>query len=274
MTTASPRVTVLMAAYNAVLYVGDALRALRHSVGTHDFEVVLVDDGSTDGTADAAEMARFGPDLRVYRLPSNAGSAAARNFGASHARGEFIAVADADDLTLPPRISRQVNFLDSNPGIDVVGGQLLDFGDWGGPSPGWAFPTDAVEIERRFGRGRMGLAHPTTMYRRDWFESLGGYDEQLQRCEDLDLFLRGRRGRNYFALDDPLIHYRRPRRQVSWAYWWREERYRRATVETHRRRSAGEAVRFDQILERNSTPWTKASVAPRFMRSWLLEGRS
>jgi glycosyltransferase involved in cell wall biosynthesis len=253
---------VVIAAHNAAAYVREALTALSGAEES-PYEVILVDDASTDGTAEVALSVPMNVDMRVHRLHLNKGSAAARNVAISQAKGEFIAVADADDVTLPRRLDKQLAFLVDQPRIDVVGGQLLGFGPWGGPVRTWAYPTDPQEIQATFDRGRMGLAHPTTMYRRAWFESVGGYDPRLRRCQDFDLFLRGRRGANYAALPDHLIHYRRPRRQVSWAYWWENERYRRSIVQMHRGGGDPSVADFATMLRKNSRA-----------KAWVKEGLS
>jgi len=113
-------VTVMMPAHNAAAFVSAAIESLFRQTYS-DWELVLVDDGSTDGTAEAAE--RIGdPRIQVFRQP-RAGEAAARNRALKHARGEFLAFLDADDQFLADHLDATVGYLRKNP---VVGGVYTD----------------------------------------------------------------------------------------------------------------------------------------------------
>lgn len=121
-----PRLSVLMTLYNKGAFVKDAIGSVLES-GFEDFELLVVDDGSTDDGPD--QLQRF-DDERIRFLPSaeNTGRAAAANRGLDAARGELIAVLDADDIAARDRFEKQVLFLDSNPDVGLVGSAARVFG--------------------------------------------------------------------------------------------------------------------------------------------------
>ena len=129
-----PRVTVLMAAYNGAKLIGESLDSLL-AQGFADFEVVVVDDASTDATADVVG-AYADPRIRLLRNPENLGVVGTRNRAYAAARGEYIAILDQDDLSRPGRLAAQVAHLDSHPAsalvatdIDIIEeGRLRDSG--------------------------------------------------------------------------------------------------------------------------------------------------
>lgn len=116
---AAPRVTVFIPVHNREHYVRVAINSILAQTWT-DFELLVVDDGSTDGTR-AVLDAYSDPRVRVEILPGNLGIPAARNHGLELARGEYIALLDSDDHAYPERLARQVRFLDSHPEIAEVG---------------------------------------------------------------------------------------------------------------------------------------------------------
>jgi glycosyltransferase involved in cell wall biosynthesis len=120
----SPKVSVIIPAFNAAGLIAKAIASLRAQT-FRDFEVIVVDDASLDatGTEAEAELAMGGLPHRVIRLPANGGPSAARNAGVREARGEYVAFLDADDVWLPQKLERQVALLDANPQIRLCGCQ-------------------------------------------------------------------------------------------------------------------------------------------------------
>lgn len=125
---AAPTVSVIMPVFNGAGLIGETIASLQ-AQHFGDFEVVIVDDCSTDATREV--LAAIGdPRLRVIATPENGGPVRARNRAMAEARGHYIAALDADDLCLPERLARQVAYLDANPDVVLVGGSaaVLDDG--------------------------------------------------------------------------------------------------------------------------------------------------
>lgn len=141
-----PLVTAVVAAHQAARHLRSALASLAAQT-LRDLEVVVVDDGSTDGTAAVAEaFAREDRRFRLLRLDRNRGQAAALNAGMERARGRYLAILDADDEAVPERLAWQVEALERDPGLVLVGGAVATFCDRHGVAGRiWRYATaDAV----------------------------------------------------------------------------------------------------------------------------------
>ena len=155
-----------------------------------DWEMIIVDDGSTDGTWDVV-CDYDDPRIRGIRK-GPVGRAAALNLAVGEATGDYLAILDADDVSVPDRHERQANFLDEHPGVAYVGtrwvpqidglGQLLTNCD--------QCCTTHDEIVGRMRRGKCATEHSTSMLRREIVERIGGYDADLPCGLDHDLFVR------------------------------------------------------------------------------------
>lgn len=199
-----PRVSVLMAAYNAMPYLPAAVESILEQTMT-DFEFVIVDDGSTDKTPDYLASIE---DARVRVITqANGGLAVALNHGLSHCRGESIARMDADDLSLPERLARQVEYLDNHPEIGCVGSQISHFGDVrvGGCLK---LPTTHEEIRRALEEGRHAIVHASVMMRAELVKDIGGYWPLRLVSEDHDLFLRLSEKSRIVTISPVLYHVR------------------------------------------------------------------
>jgi len=174
-----PLVSVVIPAYNAE---GPLERALA-SVLAQDyepFETIVVDDGSTDGTAQT--VARF-PAVRYVRQ-ENAGPSAARNRGVEEAAGELVTFVDADDEVPPAKLSVQVSYLLEHPDVGCVLGRQ-DVELEGGGAPEW------IGRDPVFG-DFAGVPLMSLMTRTETFRELGGFDTSLRIAEDRDLLVRMR----------------------------------------------------------------------------------
>lgn len=124
--------SVVMPLYNAAAYVHAALRSIANADGRERLEqVVIVDDGSTDGSGERARLAleEFGLPGEVLRLPHNGGACAARAYGFERVRSPLVACVDADDLCTPSRFVDALARLDEDPRLQLVGGDLVMFAD-------------------------------------------------------------------------------------------------------------------------------------------------
>jgi glycosyltransferase involved in cell wall biosynthesis len=176
----NPLVSVVIPVYNAAHFLPQAMASIR-AQGYEPLEIVVVDDGSTDNCADVAKS--LGSDVR-YERQINSGPSAARNRGLALARGEFIAFLDADDQWPAHKLSVQMGRLMAEPQLDLVLGRIQYVALEGGEIPAYQFEGPENTITHvHLGSG---------LYRRRAFERIGGFDESIRFCEDVDWFLRAR----------------------------------------------------------------------------------
>lgn len=197
---------MVMPVNNAASFVGEALDSLfGQTYG--GFEIVVVDDASTDGTADV--LRRYAdPRLRIIRHPEKAGVAAALNTGISSARSRYVARMDADDVALPERLARQVRFIESNPSIGIVGANMQPIGSDGRPTaPSTMVPTLPGHV-RWMLHVHNCVNHPTVLARREVLVALGGYLPGAVPAEDYDLWVRAMEITRIANIGDVVLRYR------------------------------------------------------------------
>ncbi|MBM3393260.1 MAG: glycosyltransferase [Betaproteobacteria bacterium] len=202
-----PRVSVVMAVYNGARFVDDALRSIFAQTFT-DYEIICVDDGSTDASWDLLET--YQGRLNAFRQ-NNRGQGAARNAGAAQATGEFLAFLDQDDCWYPHKLARQVEALDADSSAVLVysNSDRMDqegrVTQTGATSAEWASAL-ASPLGRLVGEG---LVLPSSMMvRRDAFMRVSGFDVHLRGFEDFDLSARLRRIGRFLFLEEPALCYR------------------------------------------------------------------
>jgi hypothetical protein len=203
----APTVSVLIPVYNGGSFFADALQSILEQ-SFADFECIVVDDGSTDGSGALAEAiaARDGR-FRVVRR-ENRGLVATLNELVSLARGELLARMDADDIALCDRLALQVAFMNEHPEVVCVGGGQILMDETGRLISSIAPPTGDDDIQQLTLRGHGSICHPTAMIRKGALLEVGGYRSQYYPAEDLDLWLRlGERGK-LANLAVPVLHYR------------------------------------------------------------------
>jgi glycosyltransferase involved in cell wall biosynthesis len=214
--THSPTVSICVAAFNAERFLGRALDSLLRQT-FRDFEVVVVDDGSSDRTAEiASEYAEIDERVRVLRNEANRGLVFTRNRCLSEARSAFLAIADADDISEANRLAAQLSFLEDHPDVGAVGADviLIDEHDREtGLLPQQFYGADDVRFFLLFGPC---LHNPTTIYRRDVLEQVGGYSDGFDGgAEDYDLWTRLSAFTKLENLKEPLVRYRRHATSVT-----------------------------------------------------------
>ncbi|MDN5940320.1 MAG: glycosyltransferase [Nitrospira sp.] len=167
--THAPKVSVVMAVWNGEAYLADALRSILGQT-FRDFELIIVDDGATDGTADI--LRRFQCEDRRIRLfrQAHSGLVAALNRGVALALGEYFARMGADDISMPERFEVQVNYLDRHHDVGICGVWVETFGDGRGEII--RYPCDDGTIRSRL-LFESALAHPSVMLRQNAREENG-----------------------------------------------------------------------------------------------------
>ena len=187
-----PRVTAAVVTHNRADYLPCAIEGILGQT-YRDFEVVVVDDGSTDGTENV--IAPYLDRIRYHRQ-ENAGKAESRNRAVRLAEGELVAFCDSDDCWLPDRLARQVSSFDERPGLGMVHGQVDMVDHEFRPLPEETAENRAVFSDaHRYGATYAGYAancrclSSTVLMRRDVFDTVGFYDRRLE-IEDYDFYLR------------------------------------------------------------------------------------
>ena len=210
-----PRVTVITPAYNATLYLPSALEsALQQTV--QDFEVIVVDDGSTDGTFEvAAEFARRDPRISVIRQ-ENGGIGSARNAALRTARGEWIALLDSDDMWLPHYLEEQLEILKMRPEVDILSANAINLGGaWDG-QPYKAADGPLVDLSLLDLIRSEDAVCILSMFRRRILRTIGVFDDTMRGSEDYDFWLRAAAAGARIAFNPtPLALYRRRADSVS-----------------------------------------------------------
>ncbi len=197
-----------MAVRDGMPYVGPAVESvLAQTFG--DFELLIVDDGSTDGTV--PHIASYKDRrIRVVCNGKNVGQTRSLNRGLALATGTYIARFDADDVCLPHRLERQVRTLDGRPDVAVVGARMYGMSSSGRAA--YRLGTAVRDYATFVGKLLLGgcpVLHPTAMFRRAVVGEIGGYDERFAIGQDYDLWIRlATRRHNALVMREPLVKYR------------------------------------------------------------------
>lgn len=202
-----PAVSVLLPVYNGGSFLKPALESILAQSFT-DFECLVLDDGSTDGSGDVAQaVARDDARVRVIQR-ENRGLVATLNELFSQARGDLIARMDADDIALPDRFLHQVEFMRAHPDVVCLGGGQILIDERGRRIGPIVPPVDDLAIQEIALRGHGSICHPTVMMRADALRAIGGYRRDFYPAEDLDLWLLLGELGPLANLAEPVIHYR------------------------------------------------------------------
>ncbi|MEA3377268.1 MAG: glycosyltransferase [Chloroflexota bacterium] len=200
-----PRISVVMAVYNAGEYLRQSIDSILEQT-YRDFEFLIIDDGSTDDTGQI--LASYDdPRTVILGNEQNRGLAASLNRGLAVAGGEYVARQDADDVSYPRRLAKQVAYLDAHPEAGVVGTTTEWIDENDDVLQVWHQPTENGAIQETLLK-YCCLIHGSTMYRRRCFEEMGGYDPAMRTGQDYDFWLRVSEAWDLANLPDVLYRYR------------------------------------------------------------------
>ena len=235
-----------------------------------DFECLILDDGSTDGSGKIAdELARRDPRVRVIRR-ENRGLVATLNELADAARGEFLARMDADDVCLPQRLARQLEFLLWHPAAVCVGCAYWMIDESDRRIAQIRVPADDAAIQRSALRGHAPISHPSAMIRASALRRAGGYRAAFYPAEDLDLWLRLGELGTLANLAEPLLCYRVRSDSISGraAQGRQRDAARRACADAWARRGIADG-RFEATAEwrPDETPVSRMRFALQY--GWM-----
>jgi glycosyltransferase involved in cell wall biosynthesis len=208
----SPHVSVIIPTYNSALYLLQAIDSVLAQT-YQDFEIIVVNDGSTDATAQV--LTRYSDRVcTIHQV--NKGLAGARNTGIQNARGEYLAFLDADDVFLPHKLAVQVDYLDQHADVGVVysNGYLVTCNAYGGNAR--QLFSKVGMLKKQLGESHQSLqvlaienAFPVhaALARRQVIQKVGAFDEQLPALEDWDLWFRVAAIARFAYLDDVVVNY-------------------------------------------------------------------
>jgi glycosyltransferase involved in cell wall biosynthesis len=199
---ANPQISVVMPVYNALPFLDQSIRSILEQT-LADFEFVILDDASTDGSTELLrEWSYRDKRIQLHESKKRLGLAGSSNAVVAKAQAPVVARMDADDIAHPDRLRRQWEVLASRPDVAVIG-TLCNGIDWSGRE---VRPRDRWRLVRR--SVYVPFPHGSAMFRREVFDQVGGYDNESNGGEDQDLFSRmAARGR-VFTLPDVLYSYR------------------------------------------------------------------
>jgi glycosyltransferase involved in cell wall biosynthesis len=206
--------------------VGEAVRSVLAQRYPLLFELIVVDDGSTDGSAE--KLSAFGGRVRVLRQ-AQAGVSAARNAGVRAARGRYLAFLDSDDLWLPDKLAIQTAFMDEQPDVQICQTEEIWIRNGVRVNAKIKHRKPAGDIFRR--SLDLCLVSPSAvMLTKELFETVGGFDEDLPVCEDYDLWLRIAVRQPFALISQPLTVKRGGHADQLSRSVWGMDRYRVAAL--------------------------------------------
>lgn len=230
----TPKITVLMPAYNAGKYIGDAIESVLQQTFT-DFELLIVNDGSTDNTTDVIQS--FDDPRIVMIYQDNKGVAQALNTGLKYARSPFIARFDADDVCHIERLQLQYEFMISNPDYSIIGSSA-DYMDMDGTylftsTPPAISNEDIQQLEHSI----CPFIHSTVFYKKDIILKAGGYNEYAYTFEDHFLWVNILKDQKTCNFSKPLIKLRLNPESITIDEKWRPRRFLEIKYTTLKNRS-------------------------------------
>lgn len=263
-----PRLSCVLPVWNGEGYLAEAIRSVLDQT-FHDFELIIVDDGSTEGTADILNrFQREDRRVRLFRQP-HAGLVSALKRGMDLAIGEYIARMDADDICASERFEIQTNYLDRHKDVGVCGTWVETFDS--GSSDVIKYPCDDATIRSRL-LFESALAHPSVMLRRAVIERHGlDYDAKALHAEDYDLWVRAALHTRFANIPAPLVRYRVHSQQVGCRYQHEQESSTRAIQLTQLHCLGIRPTEQELDLHHRLSRWRldPAPEALRATRAWL-----
>lgn len=212
----NPHISVIMACYNASLFIEKAIISVIQQT-FKNLELIIVDDASTDNSLDLARnFADTDQRIKILSLATNSGAAAARNYAIQSAKGEWLAILDADDVFLPNKLERQLHCLNNARSDTVlIGTDSFQIDEHGRRLSKQCYPTSSQKLAQNLVLTKRFPAHSSIMYRASTVRFLGGFNESYLLCQDYDLWLRLSRVGSMISVPECLIEYRLHEHNVS-----------------------------------------------------------
>ena len=212
----APKISIVMAAYNEEHEIGRAIESILAQTFI-DWELIVIDDGSTDATADVVRRyAEKDSRINLVCNGTNMELSVSLNKGIGLAQADLIARADADDINLPERLSKQYEYMQAHIEIDVLGTAAYLLDETGQRVNSYSHPLTHAEL-KKLPFIKIQFFHPSVIIRRRFFDAAGLYDPHYPNAEDKEIWLRGLSvGCTYANLPEPLIEYSTSGYVKSW----------------------------------------------------------
>lgn len=212
-----PSISVVMTVYNSAKYLGEAIESILTQT-FEDFELIIIDDGSTDASLDIIKRyAAQDPRCR-YLTRENRGVIYSRNELLTLVRAQFVAHMDADDISLPTRLEKQYAYLQANPQCVVVTSPVQLIDDEGLPICKFWTHASHDEIDTlNLSGGGASICNPACMLRKSALDAIGGFRADLKSAEDLDLYLRLAEVGQIESIPEVLFKYRQHLTSIGYA---------------------------------------------------------
>ena len=204
MSNQTPKVSIILPTYNRAYIIEKAIQSVLNQT-YQDFELIIVDDGSTDNTEEIIKkLQEKDKRIRYIKLETNKGAAAARNEGIKIAHGKYITFQDSDDEWLPEKLEKQMKIFETTPeDIIVYTGFWRIDGDEKTYIPDINISNREGYIHKELLKGNF-VGTPSILLKKETLEKVALFDECLQRCQDWDLVIRLSEYYNFKLIDEPL----------------------------------------------------------------------
>jgi cellulose synthase/poly-beta-1,6-N-acetylglucosamine synthase-like glycosyltransferase len=200
----TPAISVLTSCFNAAPFVAETIESVLAQTCA-DFEYLVIDDGSTDGSLDVIRQYASRDNRIVVVTKPNSGLCDSLNLGLQLANGQWIARLDADDVSVPERLKAQLDFVSRHDGTVLVGSSSIEVDIQGRFMKVQHFPSSHEKLTRNLEHLHRFFAHSTAFFRADLARELGGYRNRLFLSEDWDLWLRLAAAGRIGCLRQPLV---------------------------------------------------------------------
>ena len=212
--TAKPLVSVVLPAYNAELYIKEAVTSILHQTFTN-IEIIIIEDKSSDKTLEIINtLSKSDVRIKIIKNKVNEGIVCCLNKGINAAQANLIARMDADDIAKKDRLYKQVNFLENNPDTILIGSGIETIDSKGKHINFQNYPSNDNEITHML-RHKSPFAHPTVIFNKECVIKVGGYRQKYRTGQDYDLWSRLQKEGKFANINEPLLKYRIHDEQVT-----------------------------------------------------------
>lgn len=250
----APKISVIMSVFNGLPYLKEAIQSIL-SQTYKNFEFIIVDDASTDDSWEYLTSLK-NQRIKLIKNKKNLGLAVSLNKALKIAKGEFIARMDADDISLPKRFEKQIEFLEKNPEISLCG-TWADLIDSRGHKIGEKrYPTDPKRVKEAI-TWYTAVIHPTYMGTPNFFKELGGYRNDFDFAEDYDLLSRAKNRFKIANIPQKLL-------------LWRLQDARRSRAVMQKMDKVELKIKLESIKRDGLTPQGLVALVKKIIMTYLL----